>query len=298
MYAIVGATGNIGSKLTDLLLQKGRRVRMIARSREAMQPAVLRGAEAMAGDATDPEFLTRAFTGAEAVFTMIPPNVTAQDFLAYAGAMGESIAAAVRRSGVTHAVNLSSVGADLDEGTGPIVGLHRLESRLNAVPGLNVLHLRAAYFMENLLMSIDLIGSKGIAGGAIRGDVAIPMIATKDIAAVAADRLMRRDFTGPTVQYLLGPRDITLSETVAVIGARIGKPGLAYVLFPYDEAEKGLVAAGLSPDMSRLYVEMSRAFNEGRIAATFSRTPENTTPTTIEEFAGVFAGVFGKKKAA
>jgi uncharacterized protein YbjT (DUF2867 family) len=173
-----------------------------------------------------------------------------------------------------------------------------MEERLNRIKGLNVVHLRAAYFMENLLWNIDLIRSKGIAGSAIRGDLKIPMIATKDIAAYAAERLVKRDFTGSSVRYLLGQRDLTLTEATAIIGSRISKPGLPYVMFPYDDAEKGMVAMGLSPDMSRTYVEMSRAFNEGRIKAAV-RDPGNTTPTSIESFCDeVFVPVFTAKKAA
>jgi uncharacterized protein YbjT (DUF2867 family) len=206
----------------------------------------------MAGDGLNAEFLAQAFKGASAVFTLIPPNLRPTDFLAYADAMGESIVAAVRKAGVTHVVNLSSIGAELSEGTGPIVGLHRQEERLNAVPGLNVLHLRAAYFMENLLMNIGLIRSRGIAGSATRGDGLFPMIATKDIAAAAADHLVKRDFTGSSVKSLLGQRDLSLIEATAVIGKKIGKPGLSY---EFTMRRERLVAAGLSADMSRLYVE-------------------------------------------
>jgi uncharacterized protein YbjT (DUF2867 family) len=298
MYVILGATGNVGSKVTDILLQKGEKVRAVARSADRLRTLVRRGAEAMAGDGLNAEFLAQALKGASAVFTLIPPNLRPTDFLAYADAMGESIVAAIRKAGVAHVVNLSSIGAELSEGTGPIVGLHRQEKRLNAVPGLNVLHLRSAYFMENLLMNIDLIRSRGIAGSAIRGDGLFPMIATKDIAASVADHLVKRDFTGSSVKYLLGQRDLSLIEATAVIGKKIGKPGLSYVMFPYDEAEKGLVAAGLSADMSRRYIEMSRAFNEGRVGAGLVRTPESTTPTSIEEFADVFAALYRDAKAA
>ncbi len=298
MYAIVGATGHIGSTIADILLTRGEKIRVISRSADRLKPLVKRGAEAFAGDAAEPAFLTQAFKGAKAVFTLIPPNLTAKDFLAYADKVGKSIARSVTDAKVKYVVNLSSIGADLPEGTGPIVGLHRHEERLNKIPGLNVVHLRAAFFMENLLMNIDLIRTKGIAGSAARGDIAFPMIATKDIAAVAADLLVNRGFKGSSVRYLLGQRNVSHSEAIAVIGSRVGKPDLAYVQFPYDEAEKGLKAAGLSPDMSRLYIEMTRAFNEGLVKTGLERTAENTTPTSIEEFAEVFDMLYRKQKAA
>ena len=194
---------------------------------------------------------------------------------------------------------LTSVGAELAGGrTGPITGLHNMEERLNRIRGLHVVHVRAGYFMENLLGNIDLIRSKGITGSAIRGDLKIAMIATKDIAEYAAERLTNRDFSGSSVRYLLGQRDLTLAGVSGIIGSKIAKPGLPYIMFPYDEAEKAMVAMGLSPDMSRTYVEMARAFNEETIKAE-KRTKENTTPTSIESFCDeVFVPALMQKKAA
>jgi uncharacterized protein YbjT (DUF2867 family) len=152
--------------------------------------------------------------------------------------------------------------------------------------------------MENLLWSIDLIKSKGINGNAIRGDLKIPMIATRDIAAYAADRLVKRDFWGATVQDLPGPRDLSLIEATQIIGGKIDRPGLSYLMFPYDEAEKGMVAMGLSADMSRQYIEMNKAFNEGRIKLE-TRTKEIKSTTSFEAFCDeAFVPLYMQKKAA
>jgi len=129
-------------------------------------------------------------------------------------------------------------------------------------------------------------------GSAIRGNLKFAMIATKDIGAYASERLMRRDFSGKSVRDLLGQRDLSLDEAAAVIGKKMGKPDLKYVAFPYDDAEKGMVAMGLTPDMSKLYIEMSRALNDGLFAVNILRTRENTTPTSIEEFADIFAKIY------
>jgi uncharacterized protein YbjT (DUF2867 family) len=299
MIAIVGATGNVGGKIAAILSKKNEPIRVIARTADHLRPLVKKTVTALAGDVNDAGFLVKAFTGADAVFTMIPPNPTAPDFLRYASTVGESIARAVEIAGIKHVVNLSSVGAELaDAPTGPIKGLHAMEERLNRVTGLNVVHLRAGYFMENLLWNIDLIKSKGIAGSAVRGDLKIAMIAAKDIAAHAADLLVTRDFIESSVHYLLGERDLSLSEAASVIGERISKPGLRYITFPNDEAEKAMIAMGLSPDMSRIYAEMARAFNEGTIV-TAPRSRLNTTPTSIESFCDeVFVPAFRSKKAA
>jgi uncharacterized protein YbjT (DUF2867 family) len=299
MITILGATGNVGRKIADTLMEKGEKVRLVARSRDQLRTMVNKQAEAFAGDILETAFLVKAFSGADAVFTLIPPNLKADNFMVYANKAGESIARALEVAQTKYVVNLSSIGADLDQGTGPIVGLHNQEKRLNRIKGLNVLHIRAAYFMENLLVNIDLIKSRGIAGGAVRGDVSMPMVATKDIAALAGERLSKRDFHGSTVQELFGARDLSMIEAASIIGRKIGKPDLRYVMLSYEEAEKNLVSAGLSSDMSRLYVEMIRAFNEDRIPGSMKRPPSGVTHTTFEQFCDeVFVPRFMQKKAA
>jgi len=293
MIVITGATGKTGSATAEALIAKGQKVRVIGRDAAKLKGFTAKGAESAVGDLGNAAFLTRAFTGAEAVYALIPPNFGAADFRAYQKQIGESIVAAITGSGVKYVVHLSSQGAHLPAGTGPIAGLHDQEERLNNLAGVNVLHLRPTYFMENLLMNIDLIKKMNIMGSAVRGDVKFAMIAAKDIAAYAAERLAKRDFSGKSVHDLLGQRDLSLDEAAAVIGRKLGKPDLKYIAFPYEDAEKGMVAMGLSQDLSRLYVEMSRALNEGLFAVNIPRTRENTTPTSIEEFADVYAKVYG-----
>ncbi len=301
MYTILGATGNIGRKIVDILSKDKEDIRMVGRSADRLHQKILSSehVHSSVGDLLDTEFLAKALTGSDAVFTLIPPNGKADNFITYADRIGESIARALKISKVKHVVNLSSIGAELSEKTGPIVGLHNQENRLNSIKGLNVLHLRPAYFMENLLMNIDLIKSRKIAGSAIREDISMPMIATKDIADFAAMQLRRHSFLGTSVAYLLGPRDLTLKEALSIIGGKIGQPDLGYVTFTYEEAEKWLQSAGLSPDMSRTYIEMSRAFNEGRITRNLVRTQENSTATSFEKFCDdVFVPFYAQKKAA
>ena len=293
MLVILGATGKTGSVTAETLIAMGQKVRVVGRDAAKLTGFTAKGAEAAVGDVGDTAFLARAFTGADAVYTMIPPNFGVPDFRAYQKKAGESIIAAIKGSGVKYVVHLSSQGAHLPDRTGPIAGLHDQEERLNKLEGVNVLHLRPTYFMENLLINIDLIKKMNIMGSAIRGNVKFAMIAAKDIGAYAAERLAKRDFSGKSIRDLLGQRDLSLDEAAAVIGKKMAKPDLKYVAFPYDDAEKGMVAMGLTPDMSKLYIEMSKALNDGLFAVNIPRTRENTTPTSIEEFAGVFAKIYG-----
>lgn len=292
MYAIIGATGHIGSRVTDILLAKGEAVRVIGRDAGRLQGFVNRGATAAVGDLRNMAFLTEAFRGARAVFAMIPPNYGAPNFRAYQDLIGISIATAIVNSGVTHVVNLSSQGADLPRGTGPIAGLHDQEERLNALRGVNILHLRPTYFMENLLANVPLIHEHGFAASAIRGDLKFAMIATADIADRVAGHLLERDFTGIAHEDLLGQRDLSLQQAFTIIGRRIGIRDLAYRQLPAAEFEAALLAMGMSSDVVRLFSEMSDALNRGLFAVNRPRTAATSTPTAIERFADLFAEVY------
>jgi uncharacterized protein YbjT (DUF2867 family) len=292
MYAIIGATGHIGSRVADILLSKGEKVRVIGRDMSRLQQFVNRGAKAVAGDLKDTSFLTGVFKGVDAVFAMIPPDYAAPNFRSYQDVVGSSIATAIGTAAITHVVNLSSQGADLPRGSGPILGLHDQETRLNVLRGVNVLHLRPTYFMENLLANVPLIHEHGFAGSAVRGDLKFAMIATADIAERAAGHLLARDFSGSSVRDLLGQRDLSLQEAFTVIGRRIGILDLAYRQFSPEEFDQALINMGMSRDMSRLMIEMSEALNRGLFAVNRPRNPDNTTPTSIESFAGWFAEVY------
>jgi len=298
MYVVTGATGNTGRVVAETLLAKGKRVRVIGRSAKNLQSLVEKGAEAFVGSVADSSAMLRAFQGAQAVYVMIPPSYTAQDFRAYQNEVGSAYSSAIRLAGVPFVVNLSSVGAQLSQGAGPISGLYDVEQQLSQLDGVNVVHLRAAYFMENFFIGLDLIRSQGIVGTPLRGDLPIPMIATRDIAEVAAQLLLSLDFSGPSTKELLGQRDISMNEATRIIGKAIGKEGLAYVQFPYQQAEQAMMAMGLSQDVARSLNEMDQALNEERVRPLEDRTSANTTPTSFEQFAESFAAVYRGREGA
>ncbi len=292
MYAIMGATGNIGSKLANILLDKGEEIKVIGRSAERLKPFVDRGAQAADGDISDSAFLTNTFNSTDAIFALIPPNYTADNIRGFYNEIGANIVKAIQESGVTHAVFLSSHGAHRTEGTGPIKGLHDVEQQLNKLNDVNVLHLRPTYFMENLLMNVDMIKNMDIIGSDIKGEVEFAMIAAKDIALVASEHLIKRDFSGKSVHELLGERDVSMEEVTKIFGEKIGKPDLNYVQLSPEDSKRGMMDSGLSDDVSDQLVELGQAINDGIIAANQTRTAENTTGTSIEEFADFFAQVY------
>lgn len=291
-FAVMGATGQIGRAIAEELLRRGHEVRAVARDLTKLETLRVKGARVHPASFDDATAITEAFRGASAVFSFIPPGYGADDFGVFQDRVGEAIAAGIRNAEATHALDLSSLGADLPQGTGPILGLHRHEKRLESIPGLAVLHLRPGYFMENLLWSIPAIRTQGIHPSALRGDLPIAMVATRDIGAKAADLLDRLDFRGRTVVEFQGPHRVTMKEATAAIGRAIGKPDLPYVQVTYEDSERAMLGMGMKPSIVGLMTEMTRALNDGKIEPRQPAAPDRQGMTSIEHFAQIFAKAY------
>ncbi len=284
MYAITGATGNTGSVIATKLLARGKKVRVIGRDAKRLEDFVRSGAEAFVADVTDATALTSAFTGAEAVYAMIPPNPSSPEVSAYQERVSDAMVAAITKAGVGHVALLSSVGADKPQKTGPVVGLHNFEQKLDGIAGLNALYVRAGYFMQNTLAQIGVIQNFGLLGGPLRADLAVAMIAARDIGDWTAEELLRLNFSGRQARELLGQRDLTYKEAASLIGQAIGRPTLNYSQFPPALIKTALLQSGMSSSMADLLLEMSEALNSGYMAPLEARSAQNTTPTTFEAF--------------
>jgi uncharacterized protein YbjT (DUF2867 family) len=271
---------------------KGQKVRVLGRDAGRLERFVRQGAEAVMANVSDAAALTKAFSGARGAYLLLPPISSRED----QERQSDAIAKAVKESGLRYAVHLSSYGAQVPEGTGPVAGLHSSEQKLSAISGLNVLHLRAAYFMENNLAAIGMIRGIGVFGNALLPDLKLPMIATRDVGYYAAQRLLHLDFSGKQTRELLGERDLSMTEATAVIARGIGKPDLRYAQFPYDQVQQALIQMGVPPKGAAMYIEMYRAINAGILIPQEPRSPENTTPTSFEQFVqDVFAPAYHGK---
>ncbi len=284
MYVILGATGHIGSEIVHRLLAKGEKVRAVGRNAEKLSALSAKGAEALSADVHDTNSLTNALSGVRAAFLMIPPSMTSPDYAQEQERITEAIATALEKSKLQYAVVLSSIGAHVPSGTGPIAGLHRFEQKLNRIAALNALYLRPAFFMENHLMAVDMIPRMGVYPSALLPNHSIPMIATHDIGAYAADRLLQLNFTGKQHQELLGERDLSMDGATAIIGRAIGQPDLRNLQISYEQAEQGLMAMGVPQKSAAELVELYRALNENIVVNEEPRSAVNTTPTTFETF--------------
>ena len=299
MHVVLGATGNTGHVVAKTLLSRGQKVRVVGRSAERLQPLAAEGAEIFVGDATDGPALTRAFKGAESAYVMVPPNPSSSDFRAFQDRVSDAIAAAVQNSGIKNVVSLSSIGADKPSGTGPVVGLYNLEQKLNSIDRVNVLHLRAGYFMENTLAQVAVIRMVGSVSGPIRPDLKLPMIATRDIGAAAADALLLDEIQGKQTRELLGQRDIDYTEVATIIGKAIGKPSLGYIQAPDEQLRLAMMQMGMSANFVGLILEMAGALNSGYMKALEPRSASNTTPTSFETFVEEeFAPAYREQAAA
>jgi uncharacterized protein YbjT (DUF2867 family) len=298
MYVVTGATGNTGSVVAEKLLAAKEKVRVVGRDAKRLERFTQKGAEPFVADATDAAALDKAFSGAKAVYALIPPNISAPDVRAYQELVNDALVSAIQKNGVKYAVALSSVGADKPDRTGPVLALHSLEKKLEPIPGLNALFLRPGYFMENTLPQVGVIKSFGNIAGPLREDLPIAMIETRDIGAVAAEALLKLNFQGKRSLELQGPRDVSYKEVAKIVGTAIDKPGLAYQQLPAAVLKPVLMQMGMSSSMVDLLLEMTDSMNSGYMRMLEPRSPENSTPTTLETFVTeVFAPAYQGKAA-
>jgi uncharacterized protein YbjT (DUF2867 family) len=284
---IIGATGTVGSKVAEILINEGHLVKLITRNPEKLQLLQNRGAEIVEVDVNNVEILSETFKNADSAFLILPDNAKAENTRAYQRQITGNFIEAIERSGIKHIVNMSSLGSHMHEGNGMMAGTGEQEVRLNQLKDVNVVHIRSAYFMENFLRTIALVKGKGINGTAADGDHAIPMVATQDVAKVIASHLAKLDFTGKSVRPVMGPRDYTYREFTTVIGKGIGNPGLPYVQIPVEQAKQIFLGNGFSEDFVDNLLGMAVAIKHGFMNYQ-QRDDSATTKTTAEEFVNTF----------
>ena len=283
MIVVMGAAGNVGRGLSDRLLGEGQPVRVLEH-RRSLEELGRRGAEVVTGDLGDAGTLGVLLKDAEAALVLLPDVVTDPEFTAARSRMSRVIVDAIAGSRVTHVVALSTVAAGDPDATGPAAGLRELERRLSQLRDRNVLVLRSPFYMENLLATIPLIQGRGVNGSAIDGDLELPMIAARDVAGEAAERLLRRDFTGHRAKLLVGPEDISMTAATRALGERLGLPDLPYVQFPPDGVRGALLGAGMSEEAASQMVELQLGLNRAGPFHAVRQAADATAPTRLEDF--------------
>jgi uncharacterized protein YbjT (DUF2867 family) len=290
-FTITGSLGNISKPLAEILIAAGHQVTIIS-SNEAKKKAIEElGATAAIGSVEDVAFLTKAFSGKDAIYTMVPPNFGASDIRGFISSTGKKYAEAIEAAGVKHVVNLSSIGAHLDGGTGPIAGLHDVEQTYSKLEGVAVKNLRPAYFYINFLGNVDMVKHAGILGSNYGADTPLVLVHPNDIAAVAAEELQQA-FTGKSIRYIASDES-TGRNVASVLGAAIDKPELPWVEFSDEDALQGMMQAGLPEPMAKSYVEMGDAMRSRKLYEHyFNNKPSSLGKTKLEDFAKEFAQAY------
>ena len=283
MIVVTTPTGQIGGALAKLLLDGGEAIRVVARDPDRLGAEVRDRAEVVHGSHGDPPVLDRALEGADALFWVVPPDARAEDLdAAYVG-FTRPAAEAIQRNRVGHVVDITALGRGTrwQDSAGLVTASLRMDDLL-AATGAAQRGLANPGFMDNTLMQLEPIRTQGMVFGSVNGELKLPQVATRDIAAVAARLLTDRAWSGHEDVPVLGPEDLSFNDMAAVMSDVLGKP-VRYQQVPFDAFEAQLRERGSSPAFAQAFVAMMRAKNEGMDNAA-PRTPQTSTPTTFRQW--------------
>lgn len=288
---ITGSLGNISGPLAEKLVKAGHQVTVVSSSENKKAEIGELGAIAAIGSVQDVDFLTNAFKGADVVYTMVPQQHDSDDYKAFIRKIAQNLADAVKASGVTKVVNLSSIGADVPSGTGPITGMHDAEGILNQLDGVIIKHLRPASFYYNYYANIGMIKHGGIIGANYPADTRLVLVHPKDIADAVFEEITS-PFNSSSIRYVASDEK-TAGEVAAIVGAAIGKPELPWVEFTDEQSIGGMQQGGLSEDVAKNLTEMGNAAKSGIMFADYYKHRPALSGRKFEDFAkGEFAAAY------
>jgi len=278
--AVTTPTGHVGSRVVRLLLQAGVRPRVLLRDPDRLDAGTRSRVDIRRGDLTDGAYVREAISGAESVFWVDPTPHSDPEPIAASLRTAESLVAAARNGDVGRIVLLSSIGAEKRQGVGHIDALGAIEERLDAT-GVDVLHLRCAYFFTNL--TLDLAGlADGVLTTAFDPDEPMPWVDPRDIGDVAAARLLSGGWHGRVVQAVHGPEDLSFVQVAEILSGALDRPVRVRSVSD-DEVRASLRSAGLPPGAVEAIAGMS-AGSRGLIPDQ-PRDLTTTTPTTLAAWA-------------
>lgn len=291
---VTGSLGHISRPLVEKLTAAKHEVTVISSKADRKKEIEALGAKAAIGSVSDLAFVTDTFKGADAVYTMVPPTFSASNWKQHIAGIGKIYAQAAAASGVKNVVNLSSIGAHMPEGCGPVSGLYHVEQALNALDGVNVKHLRPGFFFYNFFANIGMIKHMGIIGGNYGEGTRLIMADTNDIADVAAEELLHLSFEGKSVKYIVSDEKTT-DQVAEILGKAIGKPDLKWVNFTDADTLGGMLQNGVPEDVAKNYAEMGAAMRSGEMAAEYNKSRAATFgKTNLETFAPFFAAAYAQ----
>lgn len=264
MFVITGATGHTGSVAAEALLRAGKKVRVLVR--DAAKAARLKalGAEVFVADLTDAAAFARGVRGAEGVFLMSPPELTALDFIADRKRLTQRQVEVLAAEQVPHVVLLSSTGAQHASGTGLILSVHRAEQQLRAA-GLAATFLRPGYFVENWAAVVPSVRKDGVLPVFMAPDRRVSMVCTRDIGEAVAQALLDGP-RGVRVIELSGPSDVSPNDVAAAFSRILNAP-VKVVEAPLAAIVPTFTSFGMSENIAGLFREMYEGMANGKVAA-------------------------------
>lgn len=305
---VTGSLGNISKPLTQILVGQGHAVTVVSSNPKKQQDIEALGAKAAIGSIADVEFLARTFTGADAVYGMIPLSFTEPDLGSYLRRMAQNYTQALQRAQIKRVVVMSGWAADL-------VQAENVEDVFDSLTGVSITVMRPASFYTNFYQSMDLIRGKGLMGkfltlrysglwalltgktgllmGNYGGDDQTIFVSPLDIADAVAEELLLHP-EKKTIRYV-GSEEMTCNEAAQVIGKAIGKPWLKWVLLTDKQMLQGLKMAKVPEKLAETLVEMQAAMHSGKTLQNFHRSQPGMGNVKLADFAKEFAAVYNKK---
>ena len=317
---VTGSLGNISKPLTLQLVQQGHEVTVISSKPEKKRQIEALGAKAAIGTIEDVPFLTATFTGADAVYCMLPlfdyfdPKL---DIMEATQRLIGNYTQAIRQAGVKKVVHLSSIGAHTDKGNGLLAFHHLAESIFRQLPSdVIVKHMRPVGFYINMYDFMTTIkakgflglfltlrfsgftklitGKKGVIAANYGGEDKMPWVSPLDIAAVIAEELTS-PFVERSFRYIAS-EELTCNEIARTIGTAIGKPYLKWALMSDKDMMGGLKMFGMPESRAKGVVEMNAAMHSGLLFEDYYQNPPVAMgKVTMKDFASEFAAVFNQK---
>lgn len=287
---VTGSLGNISRILVEKLIEKGHVVKVISSNPDRVKEIEALGAIPCIGSVEDYPFIRQCFEKSDAVYLMIPPSFGAADPKQYIRTVGAQYASALRATGVKFAVNLSSIGSDIENGLGPTGPNFDVEQQLNDLPDTHVLHLRPGMFFTNFYGAIPTIKNQGMLGNNFGGSVVLPLSHPRDIAEAAFHAIDKLAVSGKQVHYVISDEK-TGFEVARALGNAVGKSDVNWIEFSDEQLLNGLIQNGFSEQMARVYIiEIGAALRDGSFTKDYNQQENpSRSGTTIGDFAREFA---------
>lgn len=289
---IMGSLGHIGLPLTEQLVKQGHDVTVITSSANRKQAIETLGAKAAVGGVEDADFLTKAFTCADAVHTMVPPDLGAPDLAARTKKIGKAIVQAIVNSGVQNVLYVSSYGAHLPEGTGLIKDHHFIENDLCDLNLKSLVLLRACYIYYNTFAYIPMIKATGNIYTNYGGDDLVTFVSPKDISEAAAEELTSTT-KGRRIRYVASD-ERTCNEAAKALGDAIGKE-IQWIIISDEQFKANLEANGVPAGLAAELTELYAACHTGLLHEDYEKHKPVLGKVKLEDFAKEFAARYNQQ---